>query len=241
MRTSTPAAIVVPVLIALAFVTGPAAAQGQSSAPADQAVAEQAERAIANLQPGRIERPSSYAELTDEQRRYVHGVLSGPRTDIPPPMAVMLASPELGDLVQKAAAYARFAGAQGASSVPPKLNELAILMAARMWSGEYVWHVHHDYAVQLGLDAEVVEAVRTGRRPEQMEPDVEAVYRFLDEMITTRQVSDATLLAAREVLSGDRGVVDLVGTFALYSISSMMVMLDSSPLPEGVEPYLRAP
>jgi 4-carboxymuconolactone decarboxylase len=241
MRTSTPAAIVLHVLIALALVPGLAAAQGQSSPPADQAVAEQAERAIANLQPGRIERPSSYVELTDEQRRYVHGVLSGPRTDIPPPMAVMLASPELGDLVQKAAAYARFAGAQGASSVPPKLNELAILMAARMWSGEYVWHVHHDYAVQLGLDAEVVEAVRTGRQPVRMEPDVEAVYRFLDEMITTRQVSDATLLAAREVLGGDRGVVDLVGTFALYSISSMMVMLDASPLPEGVEPYLRAP
>lgn len=202
---------------------------------------EQAERALARLQGGRIERPASYDALTPEQREYVHGVLDGPRTDIPPPLAVMLVSPVLGDLVQRAVAYARFAGTAGASSVPPKLNELAILMAARTWSGEYVWHAHHDYAVRVGLSRDVVEAVRVGRRPEQMEPDVEAVYEFLDEMLTTRQVSDATLRRVRTVLGGDRGVIDLIGSFGAYSISSMLVMVDRSPLPEGVEPYLATP
>src|SRR5690606_17961337 len=141
--------------------------------PAESSIA-QATRAIASLRSGRIERPSSYAELTAEQRDYVHGILAGPRSDIPPPLAVMLVSPRLGDLVQKGVAYARFAGTETGSSVPPKLNELAILMAARTWSGEYVWHAHHEYAVQVGLRADVVEAVRTGRRPAGMEPDVEA-------------------------------------------------------------------
>ena len=36
----------------------------------------------------------------------------------------------------------------------------------------------------------------------------------------------------------DRGVVDLVGTMGLYQISSMMVSLDETPLPNGVKPYL---
>ncbi len=199
---------------------------------------EQGRRAVAELRRGRIERPSSYDALTPEQKRYVDGILDGPRGNIPPPLAVMLASPGLGDLVQRGVAYARFSGREGYSSLPPKLNELAILMAARMWTGEYVWNSHHAYAVKVGLSPEVVEAVRVGKRPASMEGDVKAVYSFLDEMLTTRRVSDATLRAVRAVLGGDRGVVDLVGTFALYSISSMMVMVDESPLPEGVAPYL---
>jgi hypothetical protein len=39
---------------------------------------------------------------------------------VPDPRTV---SPALGDLTQKAMAYSRFAGRDGFSSVPPKLNE----------------------------------------------------------------------------------------------------------------------
>jgi 4-carboxymuconolactone decarboxylase len=150
----------------------------------------------------------------------------------------MMVSPALGDLAQKAIAYSRFAGREGFSSVPPKLNELAILIVAKHWYAEYVWSAHHQAGVHAGLPAEVVEAVRVGRRPASMEKDVEAVYNFTSEFLTTRKVSDVTLRAAKAVLGGDRGVVDLVGTMALYQISSMMVSLDETPLAEGVKPYL---
>jgi 4-carboxymuconolactone decarboxylase len=91
-------------------------------------------------------------------------------------------------------------------------------------------------AVRNGITAEVVEGIRTGRRPATMEKDVEAVYNFATEFITKREVSDATLRAAKDVLGGDRGVVDLVGTMGLYQISSMMVALDQTPLPPGTKP-----
>jgi len=61
---------------------------------------------------------------------------------------------------------------------------------------------------------------------------------FATEFMTARSVSTATLAAAKAVLGGDRGVVDLVGTMGLYQISSMMVALDETPLPNGVKPYL---
>jgi hypothetical protein len=50
-------------------------------------------------------------------------------------------------------------------------------------------------------------------------------------------VSDTLLQAVRNVLGGDRGVVDLVGTMGLYQISSMMVALDQTPLPPSTKPY----
>jgi hypothetical protein len=55
--------------------------------------------------------------------------------------------------------------------------------------------------------------------------------------LRTHTASDATLNAARDVLGGDRGIVDLVGTMGLYQISSMTVALDKTPLPPGVKPY----
>jgi hypothetical protein len=70
-----------------------------------------------------------------------------------------------------------------------------------------------------------------------MERDVEAVYNFAAEFMRDREVSDATLQAAKNVLGGDRGVVDLVGTMALYQLSSMMVSLDQTPLAAGTKPY----
>jgi 4-carboxymuconolactone decarboxylase len=199
---------------------------------------EQLRQTVSRLRGNRIETPNSWDKLNPEQKKYVESILSGPRADISGPLGVMMVTPQLGDLAQKAIAYSRFAGREGFSSVPPKLNELAILVIAKHWSAEYVWNAHHTAAVRYGITPEAVEAIRTGKRPAAMEKDVEAVYNFASEFISKREVSDATLHAAKNVLGGDRGVVDLVGTMGLYQISSMMVALDQTPLPQGTKPYL---
>jgi len=210
-----------------------ALAIAQTTAPND----EQLRQTVSRLRGNRIETPNNWDKLTPAQKKYVESILSGPRADISGPLGVMLATPELGDLSQKAIAYARFAGREGFSSVPPKLNELAILVVARHWSAEYVWNAHHTAAVRYGITPEVVEAVRTGKRPAVMEKDVEAIYNFATEFITKREVGDSTFQSAKNVLGGDRGIVDLVGTMGLYQISSMMVALDKTPLPQGTKPY----
>jgi 4-carboxymuconolactone decarboxylase len=199
----------------------------------------QVRESVARLRGNRIQTPNDYDKLTPQQKQYAESILSGPRSDISGPLGVMMAAPELGDLTQKAVAYARFAGREGFSSVPPKLNELAILVVAKHWSAEYVWNEHHGAAVRYGIPADVVEAIRTGKRPAVMERDVEAIYTFATDFMAKRDVSDATLAAARNVLGGDRGIVDLVGTMGLYQISSMMVALDQTPLGAGTKPYFQ--
>ena len=197
-------------------------------------------RTVSNLKGNRIATPNNYDTLSAEQKAYVASILSGPRSSITGPLGVMMVAPTLGDLSQKALAYARFSGDPGFGSVPPKLNELAILVVAKHWSAEYIWNAHHAYGVRMGLPAELVEAIRVGKPAPAMEKDVAAVYNFATEFITTRAVSEATLAAAKTVLGGDRGVVDLVGTMGLYQISSMMVSLDQTPLGNGVKPYFHA-
>ena len=196
-------------------------------------------KAVASLKGGRIPRPTSYDSMTPEQKAFVTSVLSGPRGDISGSLGVMMVSPTFGDLAQKTIAYARFAGRDGYSTVPPKLSELAIIMGARAWTAHYAWYVHRRAAERAGLPVAVIDAVRDGRRPATMDRDVAAVYTFCNELLTKKQVSDATLNEARAVLGGDRGVVDLIGTLGMYQVVAMMMVVDEFPLPDGVTSELK--
>jgi 4-carboxymuconolactone decarboxylase len=222
------------ILLCAGVFTAALAAQTVQQPPPTEA---QMRATVATLTGNRIATPNDFDALTPEQKAYVRSILSGPRSSITGPLGVMMVSPALGDLTQKATAYARFAGREGFSSVPVKLNELAILVVAKHWSAEYVWNAHHDYAVKMGLPRDVVEAIRLGTRPKTMARDVDAVYTFATEFMARRQVSDATLQAAKAALGGDRGVVDLVGTLGLYQISSMMVALDRTPVGGSARSY----
>src|SRR6266446_4666798 len=133
-------------LIGLMAIAGAlAVAQAPSPTP------EQLRETVSRLRGNRIDTPSNWDKLTPQQKKYVESILSGPRGDITGPLGVMMVSPELGDLAQKAIAYSRFAGREGFSTVPPKLNELAILIVAKHWSAEYVWNAHHTAAGRYGL------------------------------------------------------------------------------------------
>ena len=108
------------------LLTGTARAQAPAS-NAEPPTLDALQRAVDTLPPGRVERPASYGSMTTEQQQYLQSVLAGPRSAVSGPLVVMLAAPKLGDLAQRTMAYARFAGTEGFSSVPVKLNELAIL------------------------------------------------------------------------------------------------------------------
>jgi 4-carboxymuconolactone decarboxylase len=211
------------------------------SAQVPELTEEALQSAVAGLPAGRFARPSSYDTATSEQQAYVRGILEGPRTAISGPLAAMMASPGLGSLTQRTMAYARFAGSDGAASLPPRLNELAILMAARSWSSEYVWNAHARYAVRMGLPAAVVESIRVRQPPTAMEPDVAAAYRLLAELLETRRVSDPTFEAARSALGGDRALIDLMGTFAIYSMTAILTVVDDTAMGDNYVPQLPAP
>ena len=235
MRSKIFSAGLIGVVFALGFIS--ARAQAPVQRPQEPTL-DQLRKAVADLRGGRIPRPTSYDSMDPAQQAFVKSVLSGPRGDISGSLGVMMASPIFGDLAQKTIAYARFAGREGYSVVPPKLTELAIIMGARAWTAHYAWYVHRRAAERAGLSEGVIRAVRDGRRPAAMEPDVAAVYDFCNELLANKQVSDATLRTARTVLGGDRGVVDLVGTLGAYQMVAMMMVVDEFPLPEGVSPEL---
>ena len=170
------------------------------------------------------------AEMTDAQRKAYEGIVSGPRGGARGPFNALLRSPDLADKVQRVGEYVRYN-----SSLPARLNELAIIIVARHWSAQYEWYAHRKLALAAGLDAQIADAVALGKRPAKMQDDEAAVYDFCTELHQTKSVSDATYKAALDKF-GERGVMDLIGASGYYTMVSMVLNVDRYPLPEGVAP-----
>ena len=183
-------------------------------------------RSPLNLRGNRF-KPLTWETMSASQLHMVESVMSGKRGSMQGPYNVLLRSPELGNLAQQFGAHTRFN-----SSLPLKLNELAILLIARFWTSQFVWWAHKRIAIDAGLDEAVVDAVATGQTPLGMAGDVAAVYGFCNELLASRRVCDETY-AALAGQFGEPGVVVLMATMSYYTLVSMSLNVDQYPLPEG--------
>ena len=171
--------------------------------------------------------------MTPEQRRVAEAIQSGPRgAGLRGPFNALLRSPELCDCVQKVGAYVRFR-----SSIPRKLNELAIIITGRHWTAEYEFYAHRKMALEAGLAAGIADAITQGRRPKGMDADETLVYDFTTELLKTGQIPD-TLYQRAVDRFGERGVIDLVGAAGYYSLVSLVLNVAQVPLPPGERPLL---
>jgi 4-carboxymuconolactone decarboxylase len=136
------------------------------------------------------------------------------------------------DRAQKLGEYLRFN-----TSIPPRLNEFAILITARHWSTPVEWIGHYQLAMKAGLDPAVAADLAQGRRPTGMKDDEAIVYQFCKEIHENKAVSDATFKAAVDKF-GERGVMDLIGVTGYYTMLAMVLNVTRVPLPEGTAPPL---
>ena len=177
--------------------------------------------------------------LNAEQKVVYDAIRSGPRTKLanfsgskPGPLGgpfnAMLRSPGIGNIVQALGGEIRFK-----SSIPSKLNELAIMVTARYWTSQYEWTAHCKLALEAGLDPAKARDVAENRRPANMDEDEAIVYDFSRELHEKKSVSDENFKRAVDRF-GERGAFDLIAVNGYYSLVSMILNVDRTPLPEGV-------
>lgn len=145
------------------------------------------------------------------------------------PFGLLLNSPELMTLIQKLGEYLRYR-----SSIGQTLSELAVLITARETSQDYEWFLHQPIAMKAGVRQEIADAIRDGRRPEDMSEDEALIYDFSIELHRTKNVSDALYARALKRF-GPQGVVDLIGTNGYYALLAMQLNAHKMPLPEGAK------
>jgi len=178
-------------------------------------------------------KPMTWDQMNDAQKKMTIDTLTGPRRGLGGPFNVLLRSPEMGDLAMKFGEYSRFR-----PDVPAKLRELAIIVTARHWTAQFEWNAHRNAAAQAGLSADIITAIANRKRPTGMQPDEEAVYNFANELLETKQVSDATFKNVKDRF-GEKGVVDIIGIMGWYQMVSMLLNVDRYPLSAGAVPELK--
>jgi 4-carboxymuconolactone decarboxylase len=168
--------------------------------------------------------------MTPEQARVADGIVAGPRGRLDGPFNALLRSPGLAEPAQKLGAHVRFA-----SSIPPALNELAILVTARKWTAQFEWHAHRALALSAGLDSGIVDELAEGRRPAELDREQAIVYEFMSELLSIGAVGDATFEATAEAF-GEQGVVDLIGAAGYYTMVAFLLNVERYPVPGGTNP-----
>jgi len=188
-----------------------------------------------HLRGGRF-RPLAYAELNPPQKALADAAIAAGRTSFDGPFNIQLRSPEMTELSRGLDAYLR----TKSTAIPEKLKEIGIMLTARFWGGQYVWYSHRQQALDAGLSAAFIDAMAAGQRPAAMTPDEAIVLEFCEELLATRQVSDAHFKAMADRF-GERGIVELVGLMGRYHSLSMLFAVDRYPLPEGARQEIDRP
>ena len=171
-------------------------------------------------------------KMTAAQKKAAAEFRAHRKTEVFGPFVPLLRSPEVMLCATAMGDYLRYR-----STLPPRLNELVILITSRQWTQQYEWNLHYAEGLKAGLSASIANAVAEGRRPEAMSDDEEIVYEFSTELLQDQSVSDGTY--ARAVATfGEQGTMDMIGVIGYYTFLAMVLNTARTPLPAGAKPGL---
>jgi 4-carboxymuconolactone decarboxylase len=124
------------------------------------------------------------------------------------------------------------------SSLPKKLQELAMLVTARELDCQYVWNAHAASARAAGVPDALVDALRERKDLPQLADEEIAVVRFGQEFFRSHRVSRGTFQLALERL-GQRGAIELGLFLGNYASLALLVNSFDGDLPaDRKEPLL---
>ncbi|MGZ9712486.1 carboxymuconolactone decarboxylase family protein [Glaciimonas sp. GNP009] len=174
-------------------------------------------------------------KYTDEQKQAADAFLASRKVPVFGPFEPLMYSPQVMSQARAMGDYLRYNSALGNT-----LSEFVILITAREWGQDYEWYVHHPIALKAGIKPEVADAIADGRRPTGMTDDEEIVYNFSTELHKNKRVSDTTYNRA-EKRFGSKGIVDLTGINAYYTLLAMQLNVAQYQMPANGKRLSRFP
>src|SRR4051794_34807471 len=171
------------------------------------------------------------AEMTPEQRQVHDEIIAGKRGRFGGPFQLLIRSPEACRHLSRLGEFLRWG-----STLPPHVSELAICLTARHIRANYEWHAHAPLAIEAGVPAAALEAIRTGGTPHFAAKDQALTYRLVTELIDTKRLSDASFAEAIAVF-GEGGIVELGTIIGYYTAIGNALNVFQVGLPPGQAPY----
>jgi 4-carboxymuconolactone decarboxylase len=124
------------------------------------------------------------------------------------------------------------------SSLPKKIQELAMLVTARELDCQHIWNAHAASARQAGVRHELVDALRDRKELPAMAADEAAVVHYGREFFRTHRVSRGAFQTVLEQF-GCQGAVELSLIMGNYSLLALLInAFDTDLPPDRAEPLL---
>ncbi len=171
-------------------------------------------------------------KMSPEQKAIADAIVAT-RGNMAGPFNAWLRDPALADRLQKLGEQIRFH-----NSLPPALNEFAILITARHWTSQFEWYAHYPLAMKAGLPPAVAADLADGERPTGMSDDQAAIYDFSLALHTLGNVDDAIYQRVLDRF-GEKGVIDLIAVNGYYDLVSMTLNVARVLPPAGTPPPLK--
>jgi len=149
------------------------------------------------------------------------------------PGSVMINSPEMRRRANSLVNYLR-----DESTLPKKIQELAMLVTARSMDCQFIWNAHAARGRREGLSDALVEALRDKRPLPTLPADEAAVVHYGMEFFRTHKVTPATFQAALQQF-GAQGLSELTTLMGYYALLAFNANAFEIDLPaERSEPVL---
>jgi 4-carboxymuconolactone decarboxylase len=149
------------------------------------------------------------------------------------PGSVMINSPEMRRRANHLVNYLR-----NESTLPKKIQELAMLVTARALDCQFIWNAHAARGRREGLSDALVNALRDRQPLPSMPADEAAVVTYGTEWFRTHQVRQETFQAALDQF-GAQGLTELTTLMGYYALLAFNANAFTIDLPaERGEPLL---
>ncbi len=135
-------------------------------------------------------------QLNEQQRPLGEKIMKISSVGLGGPYNPMLRSPVYAQRMYDLLDYLRWH-----TSVPTKLNEMAILIVGRQWRSQVEWYAHAPLAKKAGLANSIIADLKANRRPSGMSPEEDVVYDVVTDL--THQTRDiGRVVRSRQDASG---------------------------------------
>ena len=116
------------------------------------------------------------------------------------------------------------------SSLSKREVEIAILVIAQHWQGDYVRQAHIREGKAAGLTPETIDAILAGGEPALADAHERAVYKFARALVSGAKLPDAEF-AEIETALGRNGVAEVLALLGYYTSVALAMKVHEVPIP----------
>lgn len=179
---------------------------------------------MARLDPPKME------ELTEHQKQ-IYAAITRSRPRVSGPFGVWLRIPPIADAANKLVNSIRDTG-----KIEKRLYEFIVMIVAANWTASYAWAAHEQTAKDVGIAPDVIEAIRTGKKPNFTKPDEALIYDAVTSLLRNRKLPDDTYQAMLKMF-GLELTIEIVSVAGIYSMIAIVINGFEVETPHGEKPF----